>query len=199
MLVISALLATAVLPAAAPAQPRFALEAAAAIVLRDDPQGSLYAPEAAFGARATVDVSELVPAPLRLDVGLLWYGSGTTDGTYAVQVGTSRHTFALPIRAGWELGWRPGTLRLMPYVSAGPAATLTAGDYLVNDPVAVERGMPAQEVQASHWEAGAVYGAGLGFGMPGSTIGFTGRIEALRLRRGPNDDMTLGLGLGVSF
>jgi len=200
---IGAVLAVAALPAAAPAAeppPRFAIEAAAAVVLRDDPQGSLFVAEPAYGARATVDVSELLPDPLRLDVGLLWYASASTEGTFGVQVGTARHTFALPVRLGWELGFRPfDALRLVPYLGAGPAATLTVVDYAVRDPVGLERGLASQERSASGWDPGAVYGVGLGFGVPTGGIGFVGRIEALRLRRGPNDDMTFGLGLGASF
>jgi opacity protein-like surface antigen len=196
------LLAAPLLALATPAAaaPRIDVEAAAAVVLRDDPQGSLYDAEDAYGARATVDVPGLLPDPLRLDVGLLWYASGFTQGTRAVQVGTTRHTFALPIRAGWELGWRPvGDLRLVPYVSAGAAATLTSIDYLVRDPVGAELGARPQRTSASGWEPGAVYGAGLGFAVPGSDLGFVGRLEALRLHRGVHEDLTLALGLGLSF
>ncbi len=197
-----ALFAAPILALAAPAAatPRFDIEAAAAVVLRDDPQGSLYDAEDAYGARATVEIPGLLPDPLRLDAGLLWYASGYTQGTRAVQVGTSRHTLALPIRAGWELGWRPfRDLRLVPYVSGGFATTLTSTDYLVSDPVGVELGVKPQRKAATGWEHGAVYGAGLGFAVPSAPVGFTGRLEVLRLRRGVHDDLTLGLGLGISL
>ena len=192
----------ALLPAAAGAAPLLSIEAASALFFRDDPQGSLYDDEFAFGARATVALEPLLSLekPFLLDAGLLWYGSSTTEGTDATQVSRGLHSFALQLRGGWELGWRPfDALRLAPYLTGGPAVTLTDVGYYISDPVGIRMGLPAQEEGVSGWEWGAVYGAGLSLRAPVSTIELVGRLELLRLHRGPNTDLSLGIGAGLAF
>ncbi|WP_373046334.1 hypothetical protein [Vulgatibacter sp.] len=202
MIVRLLLLAALLLPAAAGAQRLWSIEGAGAVVLRDDPQGSLFDEELAWGARAGLALHPLLGLPegLQLGIGLLWYGGGHTAGTSAVQVQRSLHSFALPVQLGWELGWRPfEVMRLAPYLTGGPAATLAGTSYLVADPVALEQGIPPQEKGVSGLQAGGVYGLGLAIGHGDTGLGFTARLEALRLHRGPNADLALGLGLGAAF
>lgn len=189
-------------PAAAATAPLVSVEAASALFLRDDPQGSLYEAEFAWGARATLALEPLfpLPEPLRLDAGLLWYGASRVDGTDAVQVRRGLNTFAMPLRGGWELAWRPfDTLRLAPYVTAGPAATRTGVEYRVSDPEGLRLGLPPQVQDAADWKAGALYGAGLSVRGPAAALELVGRLEILRLHRGPSTDLSLGAGFGLAF
>ena len=187
---------------AAQADPLVFVEAAGALFLRNDPQGSFADPELGWGARAgvAIDRTLALPEALRFDAGLLWYASAQSRGTRAVRVDRWLHTLALPLRAGWELDWRPfDALLLAPYLTGGPALTLTDVQYRVADPVAIREGGAAVESSASEWKVGGLYGTGLSVRAPGADLGVAGRLELLRLHRGPYADLAIGLGLGAEF
>lgn len=177
-------------------------EGAGALLLRDDPQGSLYESEYAAGARLGYDLGPALalPEPFSLHLDLLWYGAGTELGSQAVRVAREIHQFALPLRLGWRIPWSPiDDLGLVPYAAAGPAASWTRVRYRVADPGA-EEAVPVQTSEASELQPGAAYGLGFELNWtPDAPLGLVGRIEALRLHRGPNQDIALGVGLGATF
>lgn len=183
------------------------VELALAVLFLDDPQGSAFAGDGGIGLRAGYDLNRLlgtpfgVDAPLALAAELLWYHTSFGDdaGTEAVQVATTFDYFALPLRLGWEFG--RGGWRTQPYLSAGPAVTWVGTEYTVHDPVAADRGQGPEASSVSGLLPGAAYGPGAAFGWrsEGGSLGVTGRIELLRFRRGANDDLSLGLGLGLLF
>lgn len=178
------------------------VEAGSTLFFRADPRGSAFDFEPAIALRVGLSLERTFGAPekMLLDLGLHWYGARSVDGPAAIQVRRDLHTFALPARVGWELGWRPwDALILAPHLAVGPALTSTAVTYRVADPVAILQGRGASESDASGWKAGAVYGLGLSIRAPVGGIAISTRLEMLRLHRGPSSDLGLGLGAGVLF
>ena len=177
-------------------------EAGGTLFFRADPRGSAFDLEPALALRLGLGLEEAfgLPEALLFDVGAHWYGARSVEGPLAVQVGRWTHTFALPVRLGWELAWRPwDALSLAPHLAAGPAITHTAVTYRVADPVAVRQGWGSSESSASDWKAGALYGVGLSVRAPLGGPTLTTRLEVLRLHRGPAADLGLGLGAGLLF
>ncbi len=176
------------------------LEAILALVFQDDPQGSSYTRDSGWGLRLGWDMSRqlgLGSLPLRFQPELSWTQSSEEQGTAAVIVSRRLDSFRLVGRLGWRLGEPSQGFRLIPFVSAGPAATLSSVRYDIADPVGRGRASPSSEDAVSELQWGAAYGAGLAFGaLAESGAGLTGRLELLRIHRGYVQDLALSVGLG---
>lgn len=174
-------------------------ELTGSVFFHDDTIGQESIRIYSLGLRGEYELDGLfdVPETLRIAPGLTWQHlfAREREGTNAASVGSALHVFTFPLQVGWR--FPSGSRLLSPYLTGGPSVSWTQVLYRVADPVAGRS--TDTTISGPAW--GITYGAGLLLAWleEEKPLGISGRLEMIRLHRGPLTNLALSAGVGLFF
>ncbi|WP_157370395.1 outer membrane beta-barrel protein [Vulgatibacter incomptus] len=181
-----------------PAGTGLSVEGGISLVVHQDPLRVASPTAAAWSLRLGYDLGRHLGLSrgILFDAGLLWSTTSSDEGTRDMRVSRTLDAFALPLRFGLSPDLPGFPLRLSPYLTAGPAATIVSVDYAVNDPLG--RGPTGESQSALQW--GAAYGVGLGLSLrDAGAFRPVGRLELTNMHRSYYSDFAATFGLGFEI